>query len=179
MFNVVLVYIKKYWQKGILFYPVFFYIFDSRLPSTAHELKFTLKHRPLSNLVFQESYLKNFKIFFFPLESFVFIGMQWAIQCIKFITKQDTFPCVWVPLQAFVIFRQALLSFTFVLQYCRVKITKLLSNISNQQKHANTKNNSSDEGNLDTLFTCLQYVNSQNTHVNDAAKIVKLYRIKL
>ena len=65
LFNVVLVYIKKYWQKGILFYPVFFYIFDSRLPSTAHELKFTLKHRPLSNLVFQESYLKKFKIFFF------------------------------------------------------------------------------------------------------------------
>ena len=113
LFNVVLVYIKKYWQKGIFFYPVFFYIFDSRLPSTAYELKFTLKHRPLSNLVFQESYLKKFKILFFPLESFVFIGMQLAIQCIKFNSQQVTFPCVWAPLEAFRYLPPSLVIFHF------------------------------------------------------------------
>ena len=69
-------YLKKYWQKNILFYPFFFDIFDARLPS--------VNGAWIERFNFESySFEKILRALFFPLESFDFIGTQSAIQCIK------------------------------------------------------------------------------------------------
>ena len=79
-------YLKKYWQKNILFYPFFFDIFDARVPSVngtwleRFSFKTQTSHQPCVPCK-NRIHLK--RALFFPLESFDSIGTQSAIQCIK------------------------------------------------------------------------------------------------
>lgn len=95
---------------------------------------------------------KILRSLFFPLKSFASIRTQLAIQGIKFITKQDTFPGVWAPSEAFRYLPPSLVIFHFRFVILQGKNHETAVKYSNRQKYAITKNNSSDEGSFVIFF---------------------------